>query len=210
MPRTRREERLASVTGYKWMVEIGLPLATPLGCALLLFMTPVSQDEVLLDWYRSEAARPDQQRHRVPFEAQNRGLIEQELANSGIRYLRGMLFRKKSTGNGIFFDDYPLAWFKTAVSVRSLASATAIDCWGMPHCRTVGDVARLVPELAQLRIAASQINHRPVLVAADAKAQPVLMDGYHRAAGLINSAEAASIPIFFGVGAGVTDWFFHR
>jgi hypothetical protein len=40
-----------------------------------------------------------------------------------------------------FLDLYATQWFEAFVSLRELAQATAIDCWGAPAPQTVDDVA---------------------------------------------------------------------
>ena len=170
-------------------------------------LTEVPADEVLLDWYRSEPHR--WREHRVAFEAKNPGLSEVQLAQGSLRDYRGPLFIRKSTGSGVFFDDYPTTWYKAEVPLGVLAGATPMNCWDLPYARTVREVAVEHEELKLIRVTRAQLKHRPVLATKSIQARPMLLDGYHRAAGLINSNEQQPIPVFYCVCPRIDDWHFY-
>lgn len=113
-----------------------------------------SQDEVLLDWYRSEAGVEWQREHRTPFEQSRVGQPEVTLAREGVRFLRYHLIKCKSAPTP-FFDLHPTSWLAAETNIAELAATTAIDCWNLPQCWTVGDISSALPELRHLTATAA-------------------------------------------------------
>ncbi|HVX90302.1 MAG TPA: hypothetical protein VHC20_01560 [Candidatus Paceibacterota bacterium] len=169
---------------------------------------PALLNEVLLDWYRSEADVDWQTEHREPFERQRGMRPEVELADEAVRYLKGSLLQCRSDPRP-FFDLYQTSWFKAYVTLQELMTAIAIDSWGRPAPGTIGEVA---PR--------SGVNERPVprsagrlilLSTTDAPgARLILLDGYRRSERLIDEALAMPIPVFWGVCEQLAEWDYYR
>jgi hypothetical protein len=170
---------------------------------------PVSQDEVLLSWYRSERDVDWQKEHRRPFEQARPDCREQDVANEGIRYLRGALLQCRSTTEP-FFDVYATAWFAVEITLDELAGATAVDCFGLASCRTVRDVAGILPALRRTRTSVATLKYPLLVVSESQDAKLLLLDGYNRAAGLIHSNETSPIPAYWGVCENLRHWDYHR
>jgi hypothetical protein len=169
--------------------------------------TPVTMEEVLLDWYRSESERWKD--HRLAYEKANPGLNETQLAGDSLRNYRAPLFNRKSTNSGVFFDELPTTWLKADVEVGVLAEAIPMNCWGMPDARSVEALVSGHNELRNIKVTRDQLKHRPILATKSVQARPMLLDGYHRVAGLINANEQRLIPVFYCVCERIDDWHFY-
>ena len=169
----------------------------------------VSQDEVLLSWYQSEADVTWQKRARSEFELKRLGKPALLIANEGIRYFRYNLLKCVSDARP-FFDVHPTSWFRASMNVVELGNCTAIDCWGRPDCRTVADIAMAQPALRECRATAASLEYPLILASASDADVAVLLDGYHRAAGLIHAREADPLPAYWAVCPGIADWGYYR
>jgi hypothetical protein len=174
---------------------------------------PVTQEQVLLDWYRSERDVDWQREHRLPFEQWRVGRAEQDIGNEGIRFLKGALLQCRSRPEP-FFDAYPTVWFTAQMTSRELADATAIDCWGPAAPKTVRETVARVARLRDIdrRGRANGGEHRLIVVSThDApNAKLILLDGYHRSASLIRANVPAPICVYWGICPQLTDWDYYR
>lgn len=174
---------------------------------------PVLQEEVLLDWYRSEREVEWQREHRFRFERERMSSTEQEIGNQGIRLLKRALLQCRSTPEA-FFDAHPTAWFAAQVTRRELADATAIDCWGPAMPKTVRETVASVARLRDIdrRGGLGGREHRLLVVSIEGtpQARLILLDGYHRSASLILADKPRAIPVYWGICAKLTDWDHYR
>jgi hypothetical protein len=170
---------------------------------------PVSLDEVLLEWYRSEAKVDWQREHRESFERQRGQRSESDLASAAVRKIKGALLQCR-TSSRPFFEAYPTSWFSGYVTVPELASSVAIDCWGTPAPATVAHFA-----LEATRVITPLVREFPkrviVLSMTEAPdARLILLDGYRRSSRLIESGGVVPIPVFWGVCAQLSEWDYYR
>jgi hypothetical protein len=170
---------------------------------------PSALDEVLLDWYHSEANVDWQRRHRERFERQRGMRTEVDLAGEAIRHLKGALLQCR-TNPAPFFDLYPTSWFKAHVTLEELETTIAIDSWGHPAPGTVGELARRVPRVSAGPVLESASRLILLSTTADRDARLILLDGYRRSSRLIQNAFDAPIPVLWGVCEQLVEWDYYR
>lgn len=171
----------------------------------------ISQDEVLLQWYRSEATVDWQREHREELERGRQGRSEIEVANEGVRYLRGALLQCRSSREA-FFDAHATSWFEAKISLEELAKAAAIDSWGLRDCHTVLEASGRRQFLRGAMVS-SNCWESPLIVVSqtpEAATALVLLDGYRRSAVLLHERTLDEISVHWGVCAGLTDWDYFR
>ena len=108
-------------------------------------------------------------------------------------------------GKRPFFDVHSTEWFAGVIRVDEVSKAKAIDCWGFGHL-SVLEVARRHPRFSTLKASAADVRHPLILVSESPTARPHLLDGYHRASGLIHSKEPQRIPAFWAVCPKLRHW----
>lgn len=178
-------------------------------------MTPVTQEEVFLDWYRSEARREPGLRAQLDAAFGQR--TESDRAQLGLRMLRGPLLQHRAqlpqvlpdgtrvVSTILFFDVYRVAWFETEMPASALADATAIQAFAAYN--TVRDVASQHPGFQNCTV---DLTHRPILLTETQGGRMILADGYHRTAGMLQRQWAAPVKVFLGVCPALPDWAHYR
>jgi hypothetical protein len=166
---------------------------------MLTAAVPATLDEVLLDWHQSEPKRIEEVRTIL----KAKGIPVQPPLQE-IRFARGALV---AVGKP-FFDAFPTEWMAGSITVEKIGEAKAINCWGLGNL-SVAQVVNILPEFKPLRAKVEELKHRPILVAESQTSRPHLLDGYHRAAGLIHSRESQPIPVFLGICAKLENWVYY-
>jgi len=171
--------------------------------------SPVGQDDVLLDWYRSEANVDWQREYRASIEQAHQRRTEIELANQGIRFLKGALLQCRSRRDA-FFDAHPTLWLKAYVTLEELARSAAIDAWGPPAARTVGEAALQTTRL--IAAVPRPSTHRLIVLSTiqAPDAQLHLLDGYRRSSSLLRAEAKSPVPDYWAVCPELTDWDYYR
>jgi hypothetical protein len=126
-----------------------------------------------------------------------------------LRYIRGALLQCRWP-QAAFFDVWKTAWCTASVTLDELKRLKAINCgdWD-PNWMTVEDVANNEPTLKTLRRNAGAFA-RLIVIADQIGTEAFLLDGYHRAAGLIHSGSNEPIPVYPGRCENLAGWAFYR
>jgi hypothetical protein len=150
----------------------------------------VAQDKVFADLYESEPGR----RANIPTSVP---------VAQGVMHTRGALIG--------FFNSNPTTWVETEITLAQLKVSAALkNAWWPIAAETVEQAVRAVTDLQGVSMTPQQLKHRLTLVATAADARPVLLDGYHRAHGLIQAGDAAPIPVYFGVCPSLAAWHLYQ
>jgi hypothetical protein len=213
-PKVPKKKAGASALGA-WAIVLravrGLTDYTPrvLGRHMATIEGFVDQEAVLADWFRSE----DDGRHtaevRSNIDRIKAGKPGQSGSADALRYIRGALLQCRWP-QAAFFDVWRTAWCAASVTLDELKRLRAINCddWD-PNWITVEDVARNEPTLKTLQRIPGALA-RLIVIADQTGTEAFLLDGYHRAAGLINNGSTDPIPVYLGRCENLAGWAFYR
>lgn len=126
-----------------------------------------------------------------------------------MRLFRGALLQCRSTPEA-FFDVHPTTWYRTEISLTTLAELIPIDQWGPFRCDSLRELAVTLPHLQRSKPLGGDLQHCLIIVSESQNGKLLLLDGYRRAACLLRAKQARFVPVHWGICAELSDWDYYR